>query len=223
MASKRTRHAVLGRAALAGGAALLVAAAAIPAAAADNPDPFAISGGASELLYPGASVPLDLSLFNPNNGLLALTSLTARIDSVQTVGQGSCTIDDFVVDNVLAFGTIVVPPGATNLLSELGLPVLGMPRVRMLNTDYNQDGCKQATVHLVYEGAGLTEETDGGNGGGGHTPGHGHSGGGETGNGHLPGTGATQAPWWIAAAGLGLAGIGTGALRLTRRNKGEYK
>lgn len=220
------RRGALTRAAVAVGAVLLVACAAGPAAAADNPAPFLISGDLPGILSPGTSLPLDLQLFNPNDGLLAVNSLTVAVDSVIPTGQGTCTVADFAVDNVLPIVPLVVPPGASGLLSQLGLGSLLQPRVRMVETGLNQDGCQGARLRLVYEGSGLTEETDVSNGGGGEggggggkpTPGHG-SNDGEVGSGQLPGTGANQDPWWIAFAGLGLGTLGAGALGLTRRSK----
>lgn len=229
--TKQQRVTALRWGAAAGALALIGWVGVSPALAAEDPEPFRISGDAAGLLSPGISLPLNLQIFNPNDGKLKLLTLSARVDSVETVGQGVCTVEDFAVDNVLPLGLLAIPADGTRLLSDLGLPVLGQPRVRMLNTPVNQNGCKNATVHLVYEGTGLVDMPDdnGGNGGGGHhTPGNGHSGGGngnggETGNGHLPGTGATQAPSWLAITGLGLAALGALALRPTRRTKKESK
>jgi LPXTG-motif cell wall-anchored protein len=186
-----------------------------------------ISGDITSPFFPGAELPLNLSLFNPNGGLLTVTSLQVRIDSVQPVGQGVCTVNDFAVDNVV-LGSVVVPAGVTGLLSDLGVG-LGVPRVRMLDTSVNQDGCKQAIVNLVYEGQGLTEETGGGTT---PTPGHGHGSnhhgdgdgdgsGVEGSHSGLPGTGADNSTWWIGLAGLGAAAAGAATVRIVRREKGN--
>jgi LPXTG-motif cell wall-anchored protein len=197
------------------------------AAGAAAPQPFVISGDVTSPFFPGADLPLNLSLFNPNGGLLTVTSLQVRIDSVQPVGQGTCTVHDFTVEN-LVLGSVPVPAGVTGLLSDLGVG-LGAPRVRMLDSSVNQDGCKRAVVNLVYDGQGLLEETGGGAT---PTPGHGSNHDGDSGDGDssggvegehagLPGTGADNSTWWIGLAGVGLAAAGTTAVRIVRRSKGH--
>ncbi|MDQ0118409.1 hypothetical protein AB0280_00810 [Pseudarthrobacter sp902506025] len=119
---------------------------------------FTISGNLDPPLTPGASMPLNLSFINPNNKALALSSLSVSITSITrtkaAVAAGlPCSTADYVVTNYSGQYPLTVPVGTSKL--EALRPVRGeWPRIAMLDTTQNQDGCKGATLQLSYTGAG---------------------------------------------------------------------
>lgn len=119
---------------------------------------FTISGNLGAPLSPGATLPLNLSIANPNNKSLALSSLSVSVANVTrnqaAVAAGlPCTPGDYVVTNYSGQYPLTVPVG-TSTLQSLGLPQNLWPRIAMLDTNLNQDGCKGATLQLAYSGAG---------------------------------------------------------------------
>jgi hypothetical protein len=124
---------------------------------------FTITGNAPGLLYPGAmpALRLNLTITNPNNFAIRVTSLTVSIQSVVKAAgapAGSCAPSDYQVTAYTGPG-FVASPGATTLAAD-GVTTAQMPSIRMVNrTDGvpgdgtgNQDGCKGATVNLSYAG-----------------------------------------------------------------------
>lgn len=119
---------------------------------------FTLSGNLAGLLSPGTSLPLDLGITNPNNKTLALTNLSVSIRSVTRTADAiarnlQCGTADYTVTQYSGPYPLAVPPG-TNALSGLGISANQQPQFRMLNTPANQDGCKGATLQLVYSGSG---------------------------------------------------------------------
>lgn len=119
---------------------------------------FTISGNLGAPLSPGATIPLNLSITNPTNKSLALSSLSVSVASVTrtqaAVAAGlPCTPDDYVVTNYSGKYPLTVPVG-TSTLQSLKLSQDQWPRIAMLDTSLNQDGCKGATLQLAYSGAG---------------------------------------------------------------------
>lgn len=119
---------------------------------------FTISGNLGVPLSPGATVPLNLSITNPNNKSLALSSLSVSVASVTrtqaAVAAGlSCTPADYAVTNYSGQYPLTVAVGTSTLQSLKLSPDL-WPRIGMLDTNVNQDGCKGATLQLAYSGTG---------------------------------------------------------------------
>jgi hypothetical protein len=119
---------------------------------------FSIAGDLSQPLSPGATVPLNLSFSNSNDKSLALNSLSVSIASVTrtqaAIDAGlACTPGDYVVTNYSGPYPLSVPVG-TSSLQSLGVSTALWPRVTMLDTTWNQDGCKGATIQFTYSGAG---------------------------------------------------------------------
>jgi hypothetical protein len=119
---------------------------------------FSISGNLTTPLTPGATVPLNLSIANPNNKGLALTSLSVSITGITRTQNAvaaalPCTLGDYVVTNYSGSYPLNVPVG-TSSLQTLGLPPALWPKIAMLDTALNQDGCKGATLQHAYSGAG---------------------------------------------------------------------
>jgi len=119
---------------------------------------FSISGNLGTQLTPGVTVPLNLSIANPNNKSLALTSLSVSITGVTRTQSAvtaalPCTASDYVVTNYSGSYPLTDPAGSSSLQS-LGVPPALWPKIAMLDTTVNQDGCKGATLQLAYSGAG---------------------------------------------------------------------
>ncbi|MDX6587473.1 MAG: hypothetical protein QOI31_1946 [Solirubrobacterales bacterium] len=116
---------------------------------------FQISADSTTPLAPGVSVPVDLTLTNPQTREIAITSLDARVSNVTAPGASPglpCTVDDFaVIPFSGAYGFEVAAAGTTSL-SKLDFPSSEWPQLKMLDRPVNQDGCKDASLTLAYGG-----------------------------------------------------------------------
>ena len=180
-------------------------------------DAFTISGDTASSLYPGGSDTLDLALTNVSSGQLTVGEITVSIVGVTTQPQRQCLVGDFAVTQLDPALQFALPANATLTLSQLGVAATDLPRVSMTNTPVNQDGCKNSTVNLAFNGraagvggVALPSPTP--------TPAvpdeQPPAVSGET----LPDTGASgPPPWMVAFAGLGLVGAGGGSVFLARR------
>ncbi len=111
---------------------------------------FVISGDAAQLLSPGASVPLDLTLANPYNFAIRVLDV-----SVAATGPSACPAGDNLTTSALSFsGPVVIPAHSSRTLSALGVPPAQRPQVLLRNLDTNQDSCKNAKFTLTYSGTG---------------------------------------------------------------------
>lgn len=119
---------------------------------------FSISGNLGAPLTPGATIPLNLSINNPNNKGLALSSLSVSITGITRTQAAvaaalPCTPADYAVTNYGGAYPLTVPVGSSSL-QTLGIVPALWPKIAMLDTALNQDGCKGATLQLAYSGAG---------------------------------------------------------------------
>lgn len=119
---------------------------------------FSLSGNLGAPLTPGATIPLNLSIANPNNKILALSSLSVSITGITRTQAAvaaalPCTAADYLVTNYSGQYPLAVPVGSSSLQS-LGIAPALWPQIAMLDTAMNQDGCKGATLQLAYSGAG---------------------------------------------------------------------
>jgi hypothetical protein len=118
--------------------------------------PFTISGNLPGLLAPGVSQPLNLTLTNPNKKSLSVTNLTVTVQTVTraVAAIGSCGVSDYAVTQYSGPYPLTVPASASASLSSLGVASQYWPKVKMLDTATNQDGCKGAMLTLAYSGSG---------------------------------------------------------------------
>lgn len=119
---------------------------------------FEISGSATELLRPGASVPIDVRIHNTHRETLSLSDLrvtVSGVDAPHASPERPCTVDDFAIMQLDR--TILVDAGASVSLSDLGWPTSRWPQVSMLDTHQNQDGCIDAALRLTFHGTGGLE------------------------------------------------------------------
>ncbi|MGZ0151928.1 COG1470 family protein [Kribbella sp. WER1] len=120
---------------------------------------FGISGNLTGQLAPGVGRPLDLTLTNPNKKPISVTNLTVALSSVTRTPYAishnqPCGLADYKVTQYAGTYPLTVPGNGSVALSGLGVPAAAWPRVAMLDTASNQDGCKGATVGFTFSGAG---------------------------------------------------------------------
>jgi hypothetical protein len=114
---------------------------------------FTISGNVTGALAPGvAPQPLNLTLTNPSNQKLAISSLTVTVSG--TSAGAACGPANFVVTQYRGGYPLNLAGRQTASLSQLGVAVSAFPTVGMLDLPTNQDACKGVTVNLVYSGSG---------------------------------------------------------------------
>jgi hypothetical protein len=122
---------------------------------ANGTDLFSIAGNVGPVLEPGTTAPIDLTLTNPNDQPIRVTSLSVAIATItapRATPTLPCTFADFVVGQPLGATSLIVPAHSSRTLTALGLTSAQLPSLGMLNTVENQDGCKGATVGLSYGG-----------------------------------------------------------------------
>jgi hypothetical protein len=111
---------------------------------------FVISSAGPTMLFPGASVPVNLTLSNPNAFGIEIRMLTI---SIENVGGGSgCNADDFETRQFSGGYGLHVPSTETTDLDMLGIKPADWPHVMMINTSENQDGCKGVAIELAFGG-----------------------------------------------------------------------
>ncbi len=120
---------------------------------------FAISGHTQRPISPGVMVRLNLKLRNPNGFSLTASRIKVTVRAVsapRATHSLPCTLDDFAVQQ--APGSLQVELGdhKGTSLRRLDLAKDMWPRVGMLNTSADQDGCKKASLTLAYTAFGTT-------------------------------------------------------------------
>lgn len=119
---------------------------------------FTVTGPTFGSLAPGVTLPLNLSIYNPNGQALSVTSLTVSVQSVvrATGVSAPCGTSDYtIIPFVGSYPLPAIAAGATRSLQDLGLPQGQWPTLSMANSlTRSQDGCKGATVTLAFTGAG---------------------------------------------------------------------
>lgn len=119
---------------------------------------FTLSGTVVQPLTPGTSVPLDLRLTNPGPRPVIVTGLTVAVRSVDrtaaAVAAGlPCTPADYAV-TAYTGGRLTLGAGRTTSLTGAGVRPAHLPRVTMLDTASDQDGCRGARLTLSLTGTG---------------------------------------------------------------------
>ncbi|AMM34136.1 hypothetical protein SA2016_3476 [Sinomonas atrocyanea] len=135
------------------------ASASVQLAVVSSPKAFGIAGTIPGGIAPGVTVPVGLSITNPNNQPLSVTNLSVTLTGVtqtsDAVAKGlPCSVADFAVTQYTGPYPQTIPAGGTASLASLGVPSSQWPQIKMLDTAANQDGCKGATLQLAYSGSG---------------------------------------------------------------------
>jgi hypothetical protein len=113
--------------------------------------PFTIAGSLSELLAPGISRPLPLTISNPNGVQILVTSLTVSVQAGSTkAGCDGPTNLTVTQSNASGTNALAVPAGG-----HVTLPsgAVSAPQVLMKDLTSNQDACKGASFSFSYSGS----------------------------------------------------------------------
>jgi hypothetical protein len=113
-----------------------------------------ITGATVAPLTPGAAVPVDLKLENPNTFAIAVPGVRVTIDGTSSP---TCETSNFTVDSQL-YRSVWLPASATRSLSQLGISRTDWPRIAMIDSSASQDKCENATVQLSYASKALAGE-----------------------------------------------------------------
>ncbi len=116
-----------------------------------------LSGRPERALTPGANVPINLRLTNPNSFAVTARNLTVRIGDIEAPRATStrpCSADDFTIAQSPDRLTLVLRARQTTTLGARSVRRADWPWVRMINRGANQDGCKAASVTLHYTATG---------------------------------------------------------------------
>ena len=135
------------------------ASASVQLAILSSPKAFTLAGTIAPGIAPGVTQPVGLSISNPNNQALSVTNLSVTLTGVTRTATAvaknlPCTVADFAVAQYSGPYPQTVAAGGTASLASLGVPTSQWPKITMLDTAANQDGCKGATLQLAYSGSG---------------------------------------------------------------------
>lgn len=114
---------------------------------------FQITGNLAALLAPGRKAPLNLTLSNPNNFAIQVTSLAVAVEEATSKAGCSGTQNFKITQIPAARYPITLPQGQARTLSQLGVSDADKPQVEMLDRPLNQDACMTATIKLDYSGS----------------------------------------------------------------------
>jgi hypothetical protein len=107
---------------------------------------------------PGTSQPLNLSITNPNSQPMQITNLTVAIQAVikaaTAPAAAPCSPADYAITQFSGNYPLTIAAGQTVSLSTLVPNSSLWPKLVMVNTTSNQDGCKGSSVSLSLSGAG---------------------------------------------------------------------
>jgi hypothetical protein len=115
-----------------------------------EPKSFTITGSLSELLAPGVSRALVLTISNPNNQQIFVTSLTVSVQPGSTkAGCDGPTNIQVTQANASSTNTVAV---AANSHATLPVGAVTAPQVLMKNLPTSQDACRGASFTFTYSG-----------------------------------------------------------------------
>jgi hypothetical protein len=119
-----------------------------------GPHTFTVGGDLPSPLYPGTSLPLNLTFTNPAASPVTIPSggVSAGNITITSSARG-CASSNFAVARPLAASvTIPARQAAPISLSALGVPPASWPAIKMIETHTNQDACQGASLTLTYSG-----------------------------------------------------------------------
>jgi hypothetical protein len=116
---------------------------------------FSIKGNASQLFSPGLSQLIDLSVTNPFNFAMKVTSITVNVQPGTTKNSqpnAACSGTQNLIVSRPFSGTATVPANSTKTFTQLALPQTQWPVLQMPDLPINQDACKKTTFNIAYTG-----------------------------------------------------------------------
>ncbi|HLL65170.1 MAG TPA: hypothetical protein VK453_05425 [Micromonosporaceae bacterium] len=114
---------------------------------------FTISGTTHLPLGPDITAPVELTLSNPNDVGLTITTLTVQIRDIRVpAGRGPCLAENFEIHQYSGSYGFVLGALRTATFTDLGIAAAEWPRLTMINLPVNQDACKNAKIALEITG-----------------------------------------------------------------------
>ncbi len=117
--------------------------------------PFLIGSVVQPGLFPGATVPVNLTLTNPNSFPLEIQELTVRVERVSVTTATDCDPTNFRTRQFSGGYGVRLDATESTDLRRLGVDPTKWPQLTMLNLPRNQDGCKGAAVDLELRGTAI--------------------------------------------------------------------
>jgi large repetitive protein len=111
--------------------------------------PFTIAGNANGLLYPGIWRNVALTITNPNNVPIYVTSITVTVTNSPNGCTNTSNIELQQSNAAPTSNELAVPANATSW----PVPQSFQPQIRLKNLPSNQDNCKSQTFTLGYTGS----------------------------------------------------------------------
>jgi hypothetical protein len=114
---------------------------------------FDIAGSVGDLLYPGVSKTIPLTLTNPNDSTIYVTGLSVSIDSSSL--PSGCPASNFAItqSNASSTNSVEIPAKGSVTIPATGLNGVTAPKLTMLDLATAQDDCQNATFTLSYGGS----------------------------------------------------------------------
>jgi len=123
----------------------------------DQPAPsYTIGGTLAQPLRPGDSYPLDLVVTNLTGTAMTATHLRVTVSQVNAPSSSPslpCTVSDFTVTQAADAFSVALGAHESTSLSARGVPSSQWPQIGMINSAANQDGCKNASLTLMFTGS----------------------------------------------------------------------
>lgn len=117
---------------------------------------FAITGDASQVLYPGKTSSIDLAFTNKTGTAITLPAGAIAITMSSQRPTKCPTAPNFTVVQTLT-SAIAIPDGVTGeSLSNMGITTGDWPVISMVTTHVTQDGCAGMTLTLHYSASVVT-------------------------------------------------------------------
>jgi hypothetical protein len=108
-----------------------------------------IAGRPQGKLAPGTMLPIDLRLTDRRAFPVRVTRLAVSVRSV-TPRPGCAARRNFRALPFHGRHPLVLRPGRPRTLAQLGYPAAAWPRVKMLDTGFDQTACARVRVALAY-------------------------------------------------------------------------
>lgn len=115
---------------------------------------FTVGGSLTTPLYPGTSLPLNMTFTNPNSSPITISSGGISASNITiTSNAPGCASSNFAVKQGLTSAVTIPANQSTPIsLSALGVPQADWPVIEMIETNTNQDACEGAKLTLTYSG-----------------------------------------------------------------------
>jgi hypothetical protein len=115
---------------------------------------FTVGGNLTTPLYPGTSLPLNMTFTNPNSAPITIPGggISASNITITSTAPGCASSNFTLVHGLTVAVTIPANQLTPTSLSALGVPQANWPVIEMINTDANQDACQGAKLTLTYAG-----------------------------------------------------------------------